>query len=124
MLSEDKKEFKRLIELIVKNCDNVQFVFTSRSGIQRQIDYCSEKLYELSKFTPEQAQELFFLRAPRKIEDLELKEFLGAANVSHFSEHPFLEFLNGHPEAICMTASLLSDRSLCELYELLMKPSL
>jgi hypothetical protein len=51
----------------MKNCDNVYFVFTNRSGIGRQIDYCSEKLYELGKLTEEQAETLFFLRVPRKI---------------------------------------------------------
>jgi hypothetical protein len=69
MLSDEKKEFKKLIEFIMKNCDNVHFVFTSRSGIQRQIDYCSEKLYELGKLSIQQAQSLFFLKAPRKIEE-------------------------------------------------------
>lgn len=55
MLSEDKHEFKKLIEIIMKNCDNVYFVFTNRSSIGRQIDYCSEKLYELGRLTDEQA---------------------------------------------------------------------
>lgn len=51
MLSEDKNQFKKLIEIIMKNCDNVYFVFTNRSTIVRQIDYCSEKLYELGRLT-------------------------------------------------------------------------
>lgn len=29
----------------MKNCDNVYFVFTNRSSIGRQIDYCLERLY-------------------------------------------------------------------------------
>jgi len=33
----------------MKNCDNVYFVFTHRNSLSRQIDYCSEKLYELNK---------------------------------------------------------------------------
>lgn len=52
----------------MKNCDNVYFVFTNRSGIGRQIDYCAEKLYELQKLNDSQAETLFFLRVPRKIE--------------------------------------------------------
>jgi hypothetical protein len=67
MLSEDKHEFKKLIEIIMKNCDNVYFVFTNRSSIGRQIDYCSEKLYELGRLTDLQAETLFFLRVPRPI---------------------------------------------------------
>lgn len=45
MLSEEKADFRKLLEAIMKNCDNVSFVFTHRSYIGRQIDYCSEKLY-------------------------------------------------------------------------------
>lgn len=32
--------------------------------------------------------------------------------------------MNGHPEAICMTASLLAYRNLKELYEMLLKPTI
>lgn len=68
MVSQDKNEFKKLIEIIMKNCDNVYFVFTNRYGIVRQIDYCSQKIYQLGKLTERQTETLFFLRAPRKIE--------------------------------------------------------
>lgn len=52
----------------MKNCVNVYFVFTNRSSLGRQIDYCSEKLYELGKLTNGQAETLFFQRAPRNID--------------------------------------------------------
>jgi NADPH-dependent 7-cyano-7-deazaguanine reductase QueF len=41
MISEDREIFKKMIELIMKNCTNVYFVFTHRNSIGRQIDYCS-----------------------------------------------------------------------------------
>jgi hypothetical protein len=41
MASEDKEIFKKMIESIMKNCDNVYFVFTNRTSLSRQIDYCS-----------------------------------------------------------------------------------
>ena len=53
--SDNKEEFKKLIECIMKNCINVYFVFTNRSSLGRQIDYCSEKVYELGKLTNSQA---------------------------------------------------------------------
>jgi len=49
MASEDKENFKKMIELIMKNCDETYFVFTHRTSLSRQIDYCSEKIYELDK---------------------------------------------------------------------------
>lgn len=39
-------------------------------------------------------------------------------------EHSFFEFLNGHPEAICLTASLLAERTLSELHQLLLEPTI
>lgn len=39
--SESKDDFKKLIEYMMKNCDNVYFVFTNRNSLGRQIDYCS-----------------------------------------------------------------------------------
>ena len=44
MASEDRDNFKRLSEIIMKSCPNVHFVFTNRHSISRQIDYCSEVL--------------------------------------------------------------------------------
>ena len=89
MLSEEKKDFKKLIEGIMKNCDNVYFVFTHRSYIGRQIDYCSEKLYELGKLTDLQAETLFFQRAPRNIHKKELEEFFRIEEVKDITKHPF-----------------------------------
>ena len=99
----------------------VYFVFTHRFSIQRQIDYCSEKLYELGRLNEKQSERLFFQRVPRNIDQKERQEFFSVEDAK-FGKHPFFEFLNGHPEAICMTASLLSERKLSDIYELLMKP--
>lgn len=59
----------------MKNCISVFFIFTNRVSITRQLDYCSEMLYELHKLSETQAQSLFFQRVPRKIEKEELDQF-------------------------------------------------
>jgi hypothetical protein len=65
MASEDKESFKKLTEIIMKNCINVVFIFTNRYSISRQIDYCSEVLFELGKLTESQSKALFFKKIPR-----------------------------------------------------------
>ncbi len=67
MASDDKESFKKMIESIMKNCDDTYFVFTHRSSISRQIDYCSEKLYELGKMNEKQSSSLFFQTIPRNV---------------------------------------------------------
>lgn len=89
----------------MKTCKDLVFVFTNRHSIGRQIDYCSEVLYELDKITHSQAKSLFFSKILRNINKQELDDFSEL-------EAAFFNFLNGHPEAICMTASLLAYRSL------------
>jgi len=51
----------------MKNCTNVYFIFTNRFSIGRQMDYCSEVLYELGRLTDVQAQTLFFQKVAREI---------------------------------------------------------
>ena len=94
--SNDREDFKNLIEMIMKSCIEVYFVFTHRYSIGRQIDYCSEKLYELGKLDQSQSERLFFQRVPRNIEKKELDEFFAMENAK-LGSHPFFEFLNGHP---------------------------
>ena len=42
------------------------------------------------------------------------------AKVADLRHHPLFEFLNGHPQAICMSAALLDGRSLKQVFQLLM----
>lgn len=72
MASEEKESFKKVIEALMKNCIKVYFVFTHRTSIDKQIDYCSEKMYELNRLSESQSQSLFFQRVPRKISKQEL----------------------------------------------------
>lgn len=51
----------------MKTCKDLVFIFTNRHSIGRQIDYCSEVLYELGKLTIAQAKTLFFNRISRSI---------------------------------------------------------
>jgi len=67
MASEDKDQFKRLTEVLMKHCLNVVFIFTNRFSISKQIDYCSEVLYELRRLTEPQSRSLFFKKVPREI---------------------------------------------------------
>ena len=125
MASNDKDSFKKLTENLMKACKDVIFIFTNRHSIGRQIDFCSEVQYELGKLTISQAKTLFFSKISRNINKKEMDDFFKLdKNLKEISEHSFFEFLNGHPEAICMTASLVAYRSLKELYEMLMKPNI
>lgn len=117
MASEDRESFKKLTEGLMKTCKDLVFIFTNRHSIGRQIDYCSEVLYELGKLSLVQAKRLFFNKISRNINQQEFDEFSDL-------EANFFNFLNGHPEAICMTASLLAYRNLRELYEMLLKPTI
>jgi succinate dehydrogenase/fumarate reductase flavoprotein subunit len=67
MASEDRESFKKLTENLMKTCKDLVFIFTNRHSIGRQIDYCSEVLYELGKLTIAQAKTLFFNRVSRSI---------------------------------------------------------
>jgi hypothetical protein len=112
-----------MVESMMKSCDDTYFLFTHRISVGRQIDYCYEKIYELNKLNEKQSYRLFFQSIPRTVDKNEMGEFFKKEKgINDIAKHPIFEFLNGHPEAICMTASLLSDRSLSELYDLLLKP--
>jgi hypothetical protein len=52
---------------LMKHCLNVVFIFTNRYSISKQIDYCSEVLYELGRLTEAQSRALFFKKVPREI---------------------------------------------------------
>jgi hypothetical protein len=67
MASEDREQFKRLTEVLMKHCLNAVFIFTNRYSIGKQIDYCSEALYELGRLTDKQSRALFFKKVPREI---------------------------------------------------------
>lgn len=110
----------------MKHCLNAVFIFTNRYSIGKQIDYCSEALYELGRLTDTQSRALFFKKVPREITRKEYEDFfkLDEDNPSDISHHSFFEFLNGHPEAICLTASLLAERSLSDLHRLLLQPNI
>ena len=56
----------------MKNCDDTYFLFTHRISISRQIDYCSEKIYELDKLNEKQSYNLFFQTIPRNVDKQEL----------------------------------------------------
>lgn len=68
MASDDKENFKKMIESMMKNCDDTYFLFTHRISISRQIDYCSEKIYELNKLNEKQSYKLFFQAIPRNVD--------------------------------------------------------
>ena len=55
----------------MKNCKDTVFIFTNRHSIGRQIDYCSEKLYELGRLTYSQSKTLFYKKVPRNIKKKE-----------------------------------------------------
>lgn len=68
MNSDDKEPFKKMIESVMKNCDDTYFIFTHRTSLSRQIDYCSEKIYQLNKLNERQSYNLFFQAIPRTID--------------------------------------------------------
>lgn len=44
--------------------------------------------------------------------------------MTDLKQHPLFDFLNGHPQAISLSTALLAERSLKEVYQLLMNQSL
>ncbi len=75
MSSEDKENFKRMVESMMKSCDDTYFLFTHRISIGRQIDYCYEKIYELHKLNEKQSHRLFFQAIPRTVDKNEMGAF-------------------------------------------------
>ena len=86
------------------------------------MDMADEKVLSLQRLSPAQAVRLFVKKSPRP---LQASDFMhsGASMDEQLRDHPLLSFLDGHPQAISLCASLLQDKSLVELTALVTQES-
>lgn len=129
LASNDRMKFKHIIESLLRRCHHTHLLFSNRTRVgdslnSCELEYCTERVFNLDKLNYEDAKNLFLSRAPRAILSDELQELLRLEKVMDIKHHPLFEFLNGHPQAITLSAALLADRSLKEVYQLLMTQSL
>ena len=131
----DQSKLCSYIESIIDYCRGVKIVLTSRKPL-KLLNHNLETIYSLEPMTNESALKLLITKAPRKIENTEVKELLSCtspeeyklgqsmeinvspSNSKEFSlkDHPFVVLLGGHPQAITLAAPMLKDQSLKSLY--------
>lgn len=124
--SDHRILFKTTIESILQNCPHIHFLFTSRNRLGEilnsyELDFCAEKVITVDKLDLEDSKRLFLSKVPNleEVTEDKINEFIKIAKVGDLANHPLFEFLNGHPQAICMSAALLDGRSLKQLYQIL-----
>ncbi len=111
--SNDKHRFKQTTESLLRKCHHVYFLFSNRMRVgdilhSCELEYCTERVFNLDKLGLEDSKSLFLNKAPRNILPDELDEFLRIENATDLIHHPLFDFLNGHPQAISLSAALLA----------------
>ncbi|RHY34522.1 hypothetical protein DYB32_000897 [Aphanomyces invadans] len=84
-------------------------------GLVTALDMTDEKVVELHRLAPSQAARLFLKKAPRACHRLDFPEEITKPLDVELTHHPLLAYLDGHPQAIALCASLLQDKTLPEL---------
>ncbi|OQS00153.1 hypothetical protein THRCLA_21736 [Thraustotheca clavata] len=99
---------------LLETCPQLRLLLTSRLAMQMP----DEKIMNLNRLSTTHAVRLFVQKAPRRL--TEASDYYGnLLNPVPLEEvlrdHPLLAFLDGHPQAISLCASLLLDKTLPEL---------
>ena len=102
-------EFRKFLANLLQGAEDVKLLLTSRHALGAGIPGVTEKIHHLRQLDPLSAERLFVRLAPRRLNDPELSALDG---------HPIFSLLSGHPHAIALTAPLLQDKSLDQLYDL------
>jgi hypothetical protein len=121
---------------MLEHCSKVKILLTSRKPL-RLLAYHMEHCYNLNAISRESTVTLLFMKANRMISDEEVEELLDCPipenkfaqyNQIGFNghlynkdrpkliSHPFIDMLGGHPQAISLTAPLLKDTMLKDLF--------
>jgi len=147
VILSERDEFCDLIHRLLTNIPGLRIMMTSRCSIGSTLPDITEKIVNIPQLDPTSATLLFQEKATRPIQEEEVNELLNEDARLHLirhkklqaskiaidstpsvgarvklkalDEHPLMEMLSGHPQAISMAASLLQEHSLTELYHLL-----
>ena len=103
-------EFRKFLANLLQGAEDVKLLLTSRHALGAVVSGAAEKVHHLRQLDSSSGKYLFIRLAPRKLNDSEL---------SALKDHPILRLLSGHPHAIALTAPLLQDKTLDQLYRLL-----
>ena len=103
VLNNDRGSFRELVEIILLTCSKIKILITSRMSVGGGLQGFTEKVFNLSYLDKMNAKELFLLRAPRMIQDSEIKELIDYCPTQ--KEQEYIESLHSaHDDA---THSLL-----------------
>ncbi|ETV98089.1 hypothetical protein H310_09372 [Aphanomyces invadans] len=103
--------FRSFLVSLLSQSPRAKFVVTSTQAL----DMTDEKVVELHRLAPSQAARLFLKKAPRACHRLDFPEEITKPLDVELTHHPLLAYLDGHPQAIALCASLLQDKTLPEL---------
>ena len=134
-LEDDGEQFVKHIEFLLSQCENLKFLLTSRRYMNK-LEHYQEMPYHLYSLTPRQSVTLLRAKAPRYIDNNEMEELFefkipgnhhirtqfpsyDEKNVN-MSNHPLTLMLGGHPQAISLTAPMLENQTLTELFHQLL----
>lgn len=72
LVSNDRTRFKQIIESLLRRCHQVHLLFANRTRVGDllhtcELEYCTERVFNLEKLGPEDAKTLFLTKAPRSI---------------------------------------------------------
>jgi len=115
---------------VIEYCPKIKVLITSRKAL-RALAYNEEYCYPLNPISKESTIKLLFMKAARQIKASEIEELLNCQifedgrvsqllphyiGTPQLINHPFINLLGGHPQAISLTAPLLKHSSLKELF--------
>ncbi|EQC27337.1 hypothetical protein SDRG_14861 [Saprolegnia diclina VS20] len=103
---------------LLDSCPQLRLIVTSRLAMQMP----DEKIMSLNRLSSVHAVRLFVKKAPRRLQ--EATDYCAAPGAleDQLRDHPLLAFLDGHPQAISLCASLLLDKTLPELTQAMVAP--
>ncbi|KAH9112734.1 hypothetical protein AeMF1_012986 [Aphanomyces euteiches] len=90
---------------------SVKLLITSSQALQ----VADEKVVHLNRLAPQVAARLFLKKAPRTLRRSDFADEVTQPLDAELAQHPLLAYLDGHPQAISLCASLLHDKTLPEL---------
>ncbi|RHY62501.1 hypothetical protein DYB30_001032 [Aphanomyces astaci] len=108
---QDNLSFQHFVGKLLSQCPRLKLVVTSTQAF----DMTDEKVVELHRLSSSQAARLFLKKSPRACHRLDFPEVITRPLDVELMHHPLLAYLDGHPQAIALCASLLQDKTLPEL---------
>ena len=111
--------FSNLIQSILEVAPRSHILLTAWKSIGILGHYV-EKIIKIKQLDKIEAIKLLSIKSPKRIDEDEMAELVGEGE-QEFHDHHLFTILDGHPQAIALTSSLLKEKRLLDVYQILSK---